>query len=299
MDDDDKFAHVKACPDPSTCAVCVFMRNEWKWKAGTRVLRDGENIGSWLVMGKGQGGRLGLGCWVCQQAGVDNEFANATVVSGCLGNIRRHGSSSAEHQEALAKLGLDSVLGAVKDAPSTSEFHQVLNRLDQSLRKGVPDQFGRHKCGQMRYCLAEASRASARTFLAQAKSIAIAQDCRANRLLMRYCAVDEHLNVRRGFLGSCLLYGGETISNLLVHMDTVVTRFFSEGAGGPSPADCNDVQKAHFCQAVSIFVADAASNEQGAGRCSQQLFRMCCQCRRIDRMPFSACFRGRGLQCQN
>ena len=271
VDDLDRLRHVESCPNPNRCAVCSFLRSSGRWGEASAITREGEAIGSWLILGKNKAETIGLGCWVCQQAGKDNEYARASVVTGFLGNVRRHGCC-VEHQEALAMLGFDSLLGHAKDTPTEGEFQQVLNRLGQSLRKGVASQFGRHKCAQMEFCLAEASRQTARQFLSRAVSVAVSQDFRKNRLLMRFTAVDSNLEVRRGFLGSVESPGGETITNVLLAMDGIVTRFFTSGAGGPAPQPVDEDMKQSFCEAVTVFVADAASTEQGAGRCSQHLF---------------------------
>ena len=67
------------------------------------------------------------------------------------------------------------------------------------------------------------------------------------------------------------------------------------GYGGPNPEDDRDLQRS-VCQKVTMFVADAAANEQGAGRVCKMIFPnvISCQkdrahaCMRVLKRPWDA-----------
>lgn len=63
---------------------------------------------------------------------------------------------------------------------------------------------------------------------------------------------------------------GETITNLKTSMTLIMQRLFTPNHGGPSQGQHCEESLLQVKNNITIFVADAASNEQGAGRCSQQ-----------------------------
>ena len=64
---------------------------------------------------------------------------------------------------------------------------------------------------------------------------------------------------------------GETNTNLKTSMNLIMQRLFTPNHGGPLQGQHSDEESlAQVKSNITIFVADAASNEQGAGRCSQQ-----------------------------
>ena len=174
-------------------------------------------------------------------------------------------------------MGYDTKISAeelsLAAAPSLTLFENTLAaRLRRdALSSASSDEFQRKKMTNMQFCLAEAARSVTRKWIENAVMISVMQDVRAGNLLMRYCAVDEKLSVHRGLLGSLDVEKTETITNILQAMKEIVRQATCSGFGGPSPRDQPELY-ASFCQKVTMFVADAASNEQGAGRLSKSVF---------------------------
>ena len=155
------------------------------------------------------------------------------------------------------------------------QFKQALDhRLNKcSLRQGIGGEnpCGREKLSRLQRCLAESDREITRDFIRRASAIAIAQDGRQNRLLMRFSACTPNLEIKKAILGAQEVIG-ETISNVVVAMERVIERFATPGWGGPCAQEMDSSLREHLRNSVTIFVADAASNEQGAGRVSKSFF---------------------------
>ena len=231
---------------------------------------------SWLTQ-QFVNGKWGLGCSACRASGQSGKFSAGLIRSGGIQTLKVHAESNIHHL-ALQDLGvLTARTSDTKhngDHPPIEDFMKVLKHRESghSLRSGVVDVGGRFKITQMQWCLAEADRCQARDFLSRASSIAIAQDCRHNVLLMRYSASSEALVTQKGFLGAAFVGEGETITNVVKTMGLIVERFCSRGSGGPMPELPDECLFQKICGAVSVFVADAASNERGAGRASKSMF---------------------------
>ena len=256
------FCHAKGCPDPASCWRCLFLRNQEEWEASSPIQADGITIGTWLVLTAGDDAAdAGLGCVVCNKAAMDSAFARGTVSTPFLSNIKRR-HASLQHQRALKVIGFTNSQQADKDCLGLDVFKQALDhRLNKfSLRQGIG---GENPCGREKWCLAESDREITRDFIRRASAIAIAQDGRQNRLLMRFSA--------KGILGAQEVIG-ETISNVVVAMERVIERFATPGWGGPCAQEMDSSLREHLRNSVMIFVADAASNEQGAGRVSKSFF---------------------------
>ena len=165
-------------------------------------------------------GKWGLGCSVCRASGQSGKFSGALICSGGVQSLKLH-SNANMHKLALQDLGvLDAAVPATAfhdKHPPIADFMKVLQRRESghSLRSGVVDVAGRFKITQMQWCLAEADRS-------RAKSIAIAQDCRQNVLLMRYSACNESLVNQR-------FPGGSFCSRRRDHHEC------GENNGGPAP----------------------------------------------------------------
>ncbi|CAJ1394699.1 unnamed protein product [Effrenium voratum] len=260
------FCHAKSCPDPASCWRCLFLRNQEEWEASSPIQADGITIGTWLVLA-GDAADAGLGCVVCNKAAMDNAFARGTVATPFLSNIKRH-HASLQHQRAFKVIGFTNSQQADKDCPGLDVFKQALDhRLNKcSLRQGIGGEnpCGREKLSRLQWCLAESDREITRDFIRRASAIAIAQDGRQNRLLMRFSACTPNLEIKKGILGAQEVIG-ETISNVVVAMERVIERFATPGWGGPCAQEMDSSLREHLRNSVTIFVADAASNEQGAG----------------------------------
>ena len=223
-----------------------------------------------------------------------------------ISNIKRHGQSAA-HDKALMIAGYDTKRSceelASHGCPSIAMFKDALaNRLRRdSLQSGLlpsgdsANKCGKEKLGNLQFCLGEAARARTREALRDAVTLSVMQDGRHGDLLMRYCAVDAALSVRRGVLGCVNIEYSETITNIVQAMHEAVRQACCVGYGGPNPEDDRDLQRS-VCQKVTMFVADAAANEQGAGRVCKMIFPnvISCQkdrahaCMRVLKRPWDA-----------
>ena len=276
--------HVANCKVPAQCAICAFLRSQTSWTEATPVEVHGTCVGSWLVLQQhSDTGTLGLCCWVCRKHGSESEFAKGVVATGFLGNLKRHGRSES-HQAALAQLGCDNSHNSNAEAPDVSLFEKAWGALGQALTKGLANECGRWKRTQLQWALAEADRQMLRDFLSGAVSIAVAQDGRAGILHMRFSAAHKDLSVRKGYWGSIAVPYGETITNLKKAMIAILNRLCTPCLGGPYEGQPNSSLRQHLQRSVTICVADAAANEQGALRASMEapwFQKQLCVCRRI------------------
>lgn len=190
-----------------------------------------------------------------------------------LANIKRH-HESACHQKALKKVGSydlkqNAAELAVAGCPPLSMFSEALasrmrrDSLQCGLSAAGEKVCGREKLHNLQFCLAEAAREETRKWLQEAVMMSIMQDSRQGQLLMSYCCVDQNLSVRKGLLGCIDVEYSETITNIVAAMEEVVRLACAGGS--------DDLEKS-VREKVTMFVADAASNEQGAGRVSKQIF---------------------------
>ena len=219
-----------------------------------------------------------------------NRLDHSELRTPFISNIKRHGESAA-HDKSLMMTGFDTNRSceelAVRGCPSLAMFKDALaNRMRRdSLQSGLrpsgdsADTCGRKKLGNLQFCLGEAARARTRQALRDAVSLSIMQDGRHGQLLMRYCAVDANLSVRKGLLGCVNVEYAETITNIVQAMQEAVRQACCVGYGGPNPENDRDLQRS-VCQKVTMFVADAAANEQGAGRASKLMFPNVISCQR-------------------
>ncbi|CAJ1437841.1 unnamed protein product [Effrenium voratum] len=156
---------------------------------------------------------------------------------------------SHQHQEALAKLGL-------------GEF-------EQDLETGVAGVGGRKKITQMQYCLGRALFTLDQEFLRNAQVIAISEDVRQHKVLIRYAACDSNLQIRSGLLGYFELGTHSGNIGLRKAMKVALEVFCLDFDG-----EVDRGLLEHIADKVELFTADAASDEQLAGRLlsSQGLF---------------------------
>ena len=263
---DSLIQHVLECPDPRRCTICAYARSSEKWEQETFLERHGSAVGTWLVLHRDEKtAALGLCCWVCRKQGLANEFAKGTISTGFLGNLKRHGESGT-HQYALSQLGLDNRHNSNAEAPDVAVFQKALDSVGQALSKGLGEECGRWKRTQLQWALAEADRQMTRDFLRDSVSIAIAQDGRHSILHMRFSASQRNLTVLKGYVGSMQVKHGETITNLKKGMLRVLDRLCTPGLGGPHEGPPDLVLRELLQKRVTICVADAAYNEQGALR---------------------------------
>ena len=173
----------------------LWERNRWKWEKQTQI--PVLNM-SWLsVSDEGR-----VGCVICKMTKQDNEYGNYDVITGNFSNMKRH-SECKQHQQALAQLGLIEVT-ADEDAPSMSAFEQVARgrmKGPSALRHGEAGVGGRKKITHMVQCLGDAVFELDRRFIATAETITLHTDVRQLKLLVRFRAANQKLQIRRGILG--------------------------------------------------------------------------------------------------
>ena len=230
-----------------------------QWELATLVQSTGR---SWLVTGQWDG-KFALGCSLCHKAKVNCPYAKVTITEGNVSKIARHGLSQ-KHKESLVKLGLEEA-SAEQKAPSVEAFKAVAKSrvAGHSFSQGA-DGMGRRKVTKMALCLAETCFHRDREFLRSATMMALRQDVRQQMLLVRYSACSESLECRRGTLGMVHLDAGGNAA-LQAGIIQVVTEFCTEKFGLDG-ANLDSALVAHLKHITGILDADAASDEQLAGR---------------------------------
>ena len=125
------------------------------------------------------------------------------------------------------------------------------------------------KLKKMSWCLSEALLDEVRAFLRKAASIGIRQDAAAPRLLIRFAAASETCESRRGVLGVAVNFGttSNDIKNATVSIlhNFCTRRWMPPGRPAWNPTFNGELYQ-HLVDRVRLFDADAASDEQRAGR---------------------------------
>ena len=228
----------------------------------------------------------GLGCSVCNEVNAKDaafmsmfrvdkhHFANFEVSSGELRCQRfdKH-AKSPSHQAAARFLegGRSKAMEEDdKSAPSQAEWLDVLHSKD-------PKNVARaKKLNVMRWCLASAFRRRMRDFAKASICISIQQDARGNRFLSRFKMVDSELEILEGTLSLAKHAGTvEQPGSVGIRRRTMLA--LEKLATGPppptysaaSPQSIPAIDKELYrqlVQKVEAFAADAAPDEQVAGR---------------------------------
>ncbi|CAK0823904.1 unnamed protein product, partial [Prorocentrum cordatum] len=183
--------------------------------------------------------------------------------------FKRRGSNSKSHQAAVQMLLAGK---AAPVAPSVGAFQAVLAHFQEGKARssaGVQDVGKRKKVRVMGFCLAEAVRMSQREFIAGARSLTIMQDSRKHKLLMRFKAANDDLDVREGVLGHIQLKQGAGADDLMKASMRIITNFCTPLLGAPR----NRAPRVKVDQAllkavlhkIERYAADAAPDEQLAG----------------------------------
>jgi hypothetical protein len=227
----------------------------------------------------------GLGCSFCEAAGHLGPLATFSVRRPTLGNLYRHQRTPA-HQQAV-RTGPQTVLAVSGGVPATppavappaTDFSRVWDNMatKHSHGKGVEGVGTWRKTRKMEWRLASACRRQHREFLRHARVVSLMQDARQQNLLIRVVAVDQHLQTRHFVLGVQRDYGSGALGvkdatlKILEDACRVDHRPPGMGAGspdGPGGPDGNlDVALyKHLCNSIEVFTADAALDEQIAGR---------------------------------
>ncbi|CAE7033166.1 unnamed protein product [Symbiodinium sp. CCMP2592] len=125
-----------------------------------------------------------------------------------------------------------------------------------------------HKLRQMHWAIAEAKREQLRDWLAKSgrkTDISLAHDARDKIVAVRFTAVNEKLERKRGLLGALETHGGaEKYSDAILN---VVKQFFSRGTGALDDRGVLDeASAAEFKACVTCVTADGAPYAQKACR---------------------------------
>lgn len=157
------------------------------------------------------------------------------------------------------------------NAPPAVLFQDALKRRLDGLacEAGLPAHgIGPDKMRKLSFCLAEAKRMMVRTWLMdKAKTIALQQDERHQRLLLRFTAASDTLERKSGVIGLAKHFGSGagTVSKTT---EGVIRAFCSPGAMAPGRQQADSLNQ-DLLEAIrsktEVFVADAAGDEQKAG----------------------------------
>jgi hypothetical protein len=188
-----------------------------------------------------------------------------------------------EHQQSVAhsiasKMTVKLPAGTLPaHAPSKDDFAKVwdfLARHHSHGRAGIPGIGTWKKTRRMEWCLAEARRVLDRRFMSTATVASLMQDGRGHNLLIRMVATSKHLDVRRFVMGLERDCGSGAaavrdatvlaIRRVCTKNDRPPPRTMQQPDMGTRHLD--NALLGHIKTVIEVFVADAAGNEQVAGR---------------------------------
>lgn len=286
--------HIKAC-NRTECPRCL-VASEPKWLERDTLISNGLDAsvlanlsGHHLALAKTSwcqarcspsGDDWGLGCIACANlpkartiGTMARAWAQYEACQNSLANwqLQRHARSQVHQQAVLHLLGVavGPTGGCLSGAPAIDSFCILLSRMEEgeSERASARRQSGA-KCSRkirnMRWAIVESLREKDRAFLQKATTIVLMRDERESRLLVRYCASDKHLNVRRGFLGQARGAGG--LGTELVAATARVLRVFCTRKAGLPPGGrvaptCDQGLLKHIKDRIEILVSDSAASE--------------------------------------
>jgi hypothetical protein len=267
--------------EPSVPDAAQLLR--WaRWRSALSQRPGGKP--PWLQLQRGKS--WGLGCSFCAAAGRAGRLARFSVQAPVFCNLVDH-QKSASHREAVlaAKLGGTTATPAAC-APPCDQFDLVWTHLakHRSHNCGVPGVGTWRKTRRMEWCLAEARRVLHRRFLKRATVASLLQDARQRTLLLRLVATNSELQTRHLVLGLERDYGSgasavqsatvQAMRNLCTVRGQPPGRRGSppgsDGPDGPSGQPARGGLDAglfeHLTSIIEVFAADAALDEQIAGR---------------------------------
>ena len=215
-------------------------------------------FGTWLQL-RQEGAGYRVGCSACEAAQTGTPWANFTITDFKAWNVQkvdRHANSRL-HRLALAKTA---------DVPSADMFNDVLK--DIRGKEGSKNQM-------LKWCLDEGLRQVQWLMLRKAHTIALSQDARNHRLLLRLTMSSENFERSSFVVGQLPCLGtnshqlAETTNLLIQNFATPLVNVPKYGILRLLPAD--DVSP---CQSVldilhsktEALVTDAASDEMKSGR---------------------------------
>ena len=168
-------------------ATCLAWKNNYS--AWSQRFRIGTTTSTWLTSSFRTG--LGVGCKVCQAAKVNSPWARLEIRNHLQACKFADHQASEIHQAATAKYLNEQY------AKPIDEFKVVIEKL----REGATFASLGYPGTKMAWCVFEAIKARDREALRNAKFVAIMRDERAGRLLIRFRAVNDSLDMYSGTLG--------------------------------------------------------------------------------------------------
>ena len=207
-------------------------------------------------------------------------FAPATL--SCLkpGKLKRHGECPG-HQMAVAWYQGLADIERPAQAPAVSMWKSMWDilRKDRHMdMPAMPDAIGRGKARMMVYCLAEALRQRHREHLWSSTTVTLSMDGAQTRLLCRFSAVNDRLEVQRGVLG---MRRSKAIGHaaLLTLLDLILKDAWTDLGGAAlngqlpvkeDPVLDQDLYQ-HLRSRVVVWNSDAAGDEMLAAQESQRV----------------------------
>ena len=218
--DDRGQKHLQTC-STMNCSERTHWRSHKRWRNRCPIDPNNASRGSWIVPIlhthlKTKEQWFGLQCSACNNnTSVQTAFGTGTVGCPQLGDeddgdrerplmvetLVRH-QKRHNHLQALTLVGVD--VETALPAPSSEQFQTVLSVTRAGEAKsthGIKHVGKRKKIRKMKWCLCEAHRRSDLKFLEQSETIAIAQDVRHSKLLIRFKATKFNFKSRRGVSG--------------------------------------------------------------------------------------------------
>jgi hypothetical protein len=191
-------------------------------------------------------------------------------VKGC--NINRHGASSIHALAVRASHAAGNQQSRdPRAAPPTEDFKKALDhKKDGHSYTSMSDVAGRLKAAKLTWCLAESLKNCEKACFRQALCIAIHQDARNGILLVRFTAVDCHLNRLEGVFGIAKDFCTKSKDVFCANMQ-ILRDFCTDHLAPPSSVDQSKCRfdaalYEHIRSRIEFFDADAASDEQRVGR---------------------------------
>ena len=234
----------------------------------------------WLTVATTPEG-LRYGCSVCAAAGLQGVWGTGAASIQKRSCLRRH-EKSKSHQVAKAKLAgqVQEVNGHWGVAGRIVPSAAVMKKVRQSVRggeaigeQGVDGVGGRKKVRKIKFVLAEAYREIMRRFLKEAEAISLHQDARAGYLMMRFQASDVDMNKMIGLLGIADIAKDfrPSANGIKDATHVLIDRFWTPSYHNPYPrrgakGKLKKRSRQQMALKVEVFDADAAADEQKAGR---------------------------------
>ena len=226
----------------------------------------------WIIIGAPPGSHRPtvLGCRSCQAANIDSIFARCQVpIATAQWSVFQNHERSRRHRDSLKPTNM-----ATHAAPSAETFHEVLRKArDGQTPTNIPGVACSKKIRNIKYCLAEAIRLFNMEILRKAVVVALHCDGRKGRLAVRFTSCGKDLTPCSGVLGTASLveqFSTDAIGisrALQSIIDSACTTFQAvPNKASPPERELDENIRDHLRTAVELFNADAAADEQLAGR---------------------------------